>query len=118
MKRISTHILDIGLGKPARDVPVRLERHEAHGGWRRLNDARTDADGRCAQLLPAQELGSEHLSSGNYRLVFDTASYFKANNVEGLYPVVEITFHVREGESHFHVPLLLSAHGYTTYRGS
>jgi 5-hydroxyisourate hydrolase len=113
MKRISTHVLDLNRGKPARDVPVRLEKHEPHGGWRRLNDARTDQDGRCAQLLT-----SEDLSPGNYRLVFDTESYFKTNDIEGLYPVVEVTFHVREGESHFHIPLLLSAHGYTTYRGS
>lgn len=117
MKRISTHVLDVSSGRPARDVPVRLEKHEAHGGWQRLNDAHTDADGRCPQLLPSEDR-TEVLTPGNYRLVFDTASYFKANNLEGLYPVVEITFHVREGESHFHIPLLLSAHGYTTYRGS
>jgi 5-hydroxyisourate hydrolase len=118
MKRISTHVLDVSSGSPARDIPVRLEKHEAHGGWRRLNDARTDADGRCPQLLPLGDLTAEEMTPGNYRLVFDTASYFKANNLKGLYPVVEITFHVSEGESHFHIPLLLSANGYTTYRGS
>jgi 5-hydroxyisourate hydrolase len=51
-------------------------------------------------------------------LAFDTAGYHLAQNVQGIYPVVEITFYVREGESHFHIPLLLSPHGYTTYRGS
>jgi 5-hydroxyisourate hydrolase len=113
MKRISTHVLDVSRGQPARDVPVRLEKHEARDGWRRLNERRTDTDGRCSQLLPADDL-----SPGNYRLVFDTASYFESNDIEGFYPVVEVTFQVREGESHFHIPLLLSAHGYTTYRGS
>jgi 5-hydroxyisourate hydrolase len=113
MKRISTHILDVNRGKPAHDVPVRLERQEASGDWRLVTSAQTDHDGRCGQLLPTEEL-----PSGTYRLVFDTASYFRVINVEGLFPVVEITFQVRDGESHFHIPLLLTANGYTTYRGS
>ncbi len=60
----------------------------------------------------------ETLRAGIYRLTFDTASYHHAQNHEGLYPVIEITFQVRGGESHLHIPLLLSPHGYTTYRGS
>jgi len=114
MNRISTHILDLALGKPAKDVPVRLERQESNGGWRVLSLLRTDNDGRCAQMFPE----NESLRAGNYRLAFDTAGYHLAQNVQGLYPVVEITFYVREGESYFHIPLLLSPHGYTTYRGS
>jgi 5-hydroxyisourate hydrolase len=113
MNRISTHILDISRGKPALDVPVQLEKREAPGHWRPLHSNHTDQDGRCTQMLP-----SEELIPGIYRLVFDTASYFDSIGVQALYPVVEITFHVREGESHFHIPLLLSANGYTTYRGS
>jgi 5-hydroxyisourate hydrolase len=112
MKRISTHILDLGRGRPAGNVPVRLERQEA-GTWRALNSARTDPDGRCGQLLPDDEL-----PPGLYRLAFDTAGYFEALKIAALYPVVEVTFQVREGESQFHIPLLLSANGYTTYRGS
>jgi 5-hydroxyisourate hydrolase len=114
MKRISTHVLDTALGKPAKDVPVRLERQETIGEWRLLASARTDHDGRCPQLLPDDGV----LHAGLYRLTFDTASYFAAQKVGALYPVVEITFQVRENESHFHIPLLLSANGYTTYRGS
>jgi 5-hydroxyisourate hydrolase len=114
MNRISTHILDLVLGRPAKDVPVRLERQESNGEWRVLSLLRTDNDGRCAQMLPE----NESLRAGNYRLAFDTAGYYLSQNVQGLYPVVEITFLVREGESHFHIPLLLSPHGYTTYRGS
>jgi len=114
MNRISTHILDTAQGKPAKDVPVRLERQDPAGEWRVLNLLRTDGDGRCTQLLPE----NEPLRAGLYRLAFDTASYHRAQNTQGLYPVVEITFQVRDGESHFHVPLLLSPHGYTTYRGS
>jgi len=113
MNRISTHILDVQLGKPADNILIHLEKREAPGHWRPLHSERTDADGRCAQMLPGDEL-----SPGIYRLVFDTASYFEVVGVKALYPVVEVTFQVREGESHFHIPLLLSANGYTTYRGS
>jgi 5-hydroxyisourate hydrolase len=114
MNRISTHVLDTAQGKPAKDIPVRLERQESSGEWRVLSSSRTDGDGRCAQLLPENDT----LREGNYRLAFDTANYHLAQKIQGLYPVVEITFHVRDGESHFHIPLLLSPHGYTTYRGS
>jgi 5-hydroxyisourate hydrolase len=114
MSRISTHVLDTSLGKPAAGVPVRLERQERAGNWVSLRSAQTDGDGRCPQLLPE----SLALSEGIYRLVFETSSYYASQRVAGLYPVVEITFEVRKGESHFHVPLLLSPNGYTTYRGS
>lgn len=113
MKRISTHVLDVSLGKPASDLPVRLERQAGPGDWRPVQSARTDRDGRCGQLLPDGEL-----IAGVYRLVFDTASYFDAQKVDGLYPTVEVTFRVRDREFQFHIPLLLSANGYTTYRGS
>ena len=111
MKRISTHILDLMHGRPAGDVPVRLERQESSGNWRIVGSAPTDVDGRCV-LLECE------LTAGWYRLVFDTGSYFRALNIEALYPVVEVTFQVRDGESLFHIPLLLSANGYTTYRGN
>ena len=114
MNRISTHVLDTAQGKPAKDVPVRLERQESSGEWRVLSSSRTDGDGRCPQLLSENDT----LREGNYRLAFDTSNYHLAQKIQGLYPVVEITFHVRDGESHLHIPLLLSPHGYTTYRGS
>jgi len=114
MKRISTHILDIVQGKPARDMPVRLEKQSKSGDWRVLTSARTDQDGRCAQLLPE----GEDLSAGTYRLIFDTGNYYALQEVVALYPVVEVTFQALEGESQFHIPLLLSPNGYTTYRGS
>ena len=114
MKRISSHVLDTTRGKPAKDVMVRLERKEADGKWVQLKSSRTDEDGRCGQLLPE----NESLCAGLYRLLFDTASYYAAQNIEPFYPVVEINFQVRTGESHFHIPLLLSPNGYTTYRGS
>jgi 5-hydroxyisourate hydrolase len=114
MNRISTHVLDTALGKPAMDVPLRLERQDASGNWVAVASARTDQDGRCGQLLS----DGNTLRAGLYRLTFDTANYFAATKIDGLYPMVEITFQVRDGESHFHIPLLLSPNGYTTYRGS
>lgn len=114
MKRISTHVLDIASGKPASGVPLRLEFRQPAGAWRSLSSARTDADGRCSQLLSE----NEELGEGVYRLTFDTAAYFGSQGIQGLYPFVEITFQVRSGDAHYHIPLLLSPNGYTTYRGS
>lgn len=114
MSRISTHVLDVSLGKPAKDVSVRLERRDHSGDWLVLFSSRTGADGRCTQLLPADA----SLHAGVYRLNFDTASYFQAQEIATLYPLIEVAFQVLEGESQFHIPLLLSPNGYTTYRGS
>ena len=114
MTRISTHVLDTARGAPAKDMSVHLERHESSGEWRIVGAGRTDQDGRCNELLP----DGEKLLPGVYRLAFDTASYFAALGAHGLYPIVQVTFSVRDGETHFHIPLLLSPHGYTTYRGS
>src|SRR5579864_1493325 len=113
MNRISTHVLDLDLGKPASGISVRLDMRDESGTWRLLSSGQTDQDGRCSQLLK-----DEKLSPGFYRLHFDTATYFAARKIETLYPFVEVTFRVRDGESHFHIPLLLSANGYTTYRGT
>ena len=114
MTRISTHVLDTARGIPAKDVSVQLERQESSSHWRAVGAARTDSDGRCPQLLP----DGEALAPGVYRLAFDTAGYFKGQGIKGLYPMVQITFEARQGDSHFHIPLLLSPNGYTTYRGS
>jgi 5-hydroxyisourate hydrolase len=113
VKGISTHVLDLALGRPARDVAVQLERQEV-SDWRLIASGRTNQDGRCNQLLPEED----NLAPGFYRLVFDTANYFAGQKIDALYPVVEITFRVKDGESRFHIPLLLSPNGYTTYRGS
>jgi 5-hydroxyisourate hydrolase len=114
MTQVSTHVLDTSLGTPARNVAVRLERHEHSGDWRMVKMGRTDHDGRCGELVS----GGDTLAPGVYRLTFDTAGYYAAREIQGLFPLVQITFSVRDGETHFHIPLLLSPHGYTTYRGS
>jgi 5-hydroxyisourate hydrolase len=110
---ISTHILDTALGRPAAGVPITLARM-TNGVWSHINDAATDADGRCKHLLPP----AQPLHSGIYRIHFETSAYYKPNGLTGLYPYVEIVFIVSEGEQHYHIPLLLTANGYTTYRGS
>src|SRR4051812_30918316 len=104
---ISTHILDTANGKPAADVPVSLS-HEEQSGWKQMYAAKTDADGRCKQMLPH----GARLERGVYRIRFETAAHYAAMKVTGLYPYVEIVFEVRDAEQHFHIPLLLTANGY------
>jgi len=114
MKGVSTHVLDMVHGKPVMDLSVRLEKQNAAGDWRLLTSERTDQDGRCAQLLPQ----GEDLSPGVYRLIFDVGNYYGLQKTDALYPAVAVMFQARAGEAHFHIPLLLSPNGYTTYRGS
>jgi 5-hydroxyisourate hydrolase len=100
---LSTHVLDTARGRPAGGVPVLLL--DASGSA--LADAVTDDDGRVAAL------GAD-LAAGVYTVRFTVESYQPG----GFYPEVTVTFTVAEGESHYHVPLLLSPYGYSTYRGS
>jgi 5-hydroxyisourate hydrolase len=110
---ISTHILDTALGRPAVGVPLTLSRM-IDEAWLSIHDAITDADGRCKYLLPK----TQPLHPGTYRIHFDTSAYYKHHHLQCLYPYVEIVFDVRDSEQHYHIPLLLTANGYTTYRGS
>lgn len=114
MSGISTHVLDLSAGRPAAGVRVTLERRREDRGWTALPEARTDRDGRVTSLLP--EGGS--LEGGTYRLRFETGAYFAERGLETFHPFVEIVFTVADPAEHHHVPLLLSPHGYTTYRGS
>jgi len=113
MSGITTHVLDTARGRPAAGVPVLLEVQEK-GGWREIGRAETDADGRARNLIPA----GPALSAGIYRLTFDLESYFRTAGIEAFYPQAAIVFQVRDANQHYHVPLLLSPFGYTTYRGS
>jgi 5-hydroxyisourate hydrolase len=112
MKSVSTHVLDIHRGRPAEGVPVTLDRKDGDT-FTRIKQGATDADGRVKELVPEGQL-----TSGTYRITFDTGVYFAAQNVEGFYPEASIVFVIRDPAAHYHVPLLLSAHGYSTYRGS
>ena len=108
MSLITTHVLDAALGSPAAGIDVKL--FDAAG--RELATGTTDADGRIG------ELGPETLAPGAYSLHFAVAPYFERINTPTFYPVVAIHFTVRHGESHYHVPVLLSPFAYSTYRGS
>jgi 5-hydroxyisourate hydrolase len=110
---ISTHVLDTSAGRPADGVPVRLQRLEGDG-WVDVSRDATNADGRVAALLPP----GTPASTGTFRLTFDVAAYFAARGQETFYTTVAIDFVVRDAAQHYHVPLLLSPFGYSTYRGS
>lgn len=110
---LSTHILDTALGRPAAGVAVSLARRDG-AEWTVLNESRTDADGRIKSLSVLPSDGDE---PSIFRLRFATAPYFAALGQKTLYPYVDIVFQMEDG-AHYHIPLLLTAHGYTTYRGS
>jgi len=114
MKGISTHVLDTAIGRPAQGVLIKLERNTPGAGWMLLAECLTDASGRIAQMLPA----NEHLHLGGYRLRFDVETYFGEQQKVTFFPEVTIQFEIRDEASHYHVPLLLSPYGYSTYRGS
>jgi 5-hydroxyisourate hydrolase len=109
---LSTHILDTALGRPAANVALTLSQLDAET-WRTIGTGHTDADGRCKTLL-----GDHPFTAATYKLRFHTAPYFDALNLPSLYPYIEIVFTVADAAQHHHIPLLLAANGYTTYRGS
>ena len=113
MSSITTHVLDSSRGQPAVGVPATLE-VEAAGGWKLVGKGTTNSDGRISELIPKDT----PLTAGVYRLIFDTAKYFSAQNLEGFYPQVTIVFKIQDPAQHYHVPLLLNPFGYSTYRGS
>lgn len=110
---ISTHVLDTSIGRPAPAVDVRVA-VQRDGAWAEIARTATDHDGRVTRLLPL----SADLSPGAYRLTFDIGAYFRARGVESFYSSVTVEFVIRDSESHYHVPLLVSPFGYSTYRGS
>ena len=97
---LSVHILNQQTGKPAADVTVTLEK-------------KADKDGRIKALWPEQTA-----TTGDYRVVFKTGDYFKKQNLESFFPEIPVEFHINKVNEHYHVPLLLSQYGYSTYRGS
>ena len=113
MGSISTHVLDTAIGKPAAGVPVSLET-AGTSTCEVLARATTDGNGRISAILPE----GHDLQAGLYRLTFDTTAYFRPRNVDSFFPEVAILFEVRDATQHYHVPLLLSPFGYSTYRGS
>ena len=110
---ITTHVLDTSRGHPAAGISVKLERLSGTSNWQAIAEGKTNSDGRITDLLP-----SGSLVVGRYRLIFAVAEYFAANGVTSFYPQVSVEFQVSAQLEHYHVPLLLSPFGYSTYRGS
>ncbi|MCE9673414.1 hydroxyisourate hydrolase [Myxococcus stipitatus] len=114
MSTLSTHVLDTHRGRPASGVPISLEVQGAGGEWKTLARGVTNDDGRVRDFLPA----GARVEPGVYRMSFDTGAYFRALGVRGFYPSVTVVFELAAPDEHYHVPLLLSPFGYSTYRGS
>ena len=105
MSGLTTHVLDTSRGRPGAGVSVILQRRGEE--WDPVARAVTDADGR-ARLL-------DDIEPGIYKITFDTGSYFDG---ETFFPEASVVFEVRDAKAHYHVPLLVSPFGYSTYRGS
>jgi len=114
MNGITTHVLDIARGCPAVGVPVLLEVRGDDDRWSLLGQGSTDGDGRLRTLVPA----GVALEPKVYKITFDTDAYFRALGVAGFYPEASVVFRVLDAGQHYHVPLLLSPYGFSTYRGS
>jgi 5-hydroxyisourate hydrolase len=113
MSPITSHVLDTARGRPARQLKLTLARMDATGTWRTLAERLTNDDGRVTDLLAPGTL-----EVGTHRLIFDTGAYFRANAEQVFYPEVVVVFSIESTSEHYHVPLLLSPFGYSTYRGS
>jgi 5-hydroxyisourate hydrolase len=111
---ITTHILDTAKGRPAAGVQVLLEFRGEGGDWHSISRGTTDLDGRLRTLYP----DTKPLAPGVYRLTFDTGRYFETSGATAFYPEVVVVFETSPGEKHYHVPLLLSPFGFSTYRGT
>ncbi len=115
---ITTHVLDLARGRPAVGLAVVLEKASdtasSPSGWSEIGQARTDDDGRVSAFAPLPV----SIDPGTYRLRFATGTYFAERGVASFFPEVAIVFAVVAPPEHYHVPLLLSPFGYSTYRGS
>lgn len=119
MGRLSTHVLDVVAGGPARGVAVELRRLAPSGGAETVSQAVTNADGRTDAPL----LSGADLRVGAYELLFHVGDYFRTRGTPGLpdppfLDRVPIRFGIADPGGHYHVPLLVSPWSYSTYRGS
>ena len=112
MSSITTHVLDTAHGRPAAGVRVELHRKSGNA-WEQVGEGRTDANGRCQNLA-----GDKRIETGTYRLLFHASQYYEGAHTETFYSEIPIIFEVEDVGAHYHVPLLLSPYGYSTYRGS
>jgi 5-hydroxyisourate hydrolase len=111
--QLSSHILDVSKGLPAAGVKIKLEKYNKESKiWSFVDERNTDSNGRISNFLPSKQ---DNL--GIFKLTYYIRDYFKKNNIESFYPFIEVVFEIRD-KNHYHVPITLSAYGYSTYRGS
>jgi 5-hydroxyisourate hydrolase len=113
MSPITTHVLDTLCGRPAAGIEVALQ-IRLDGEWKQIGNGATDPNGRCNTLMAVDG----EIQSGTYRLLFGVGAYYRAQQTETFYSEIPIIFEVRDLKAHYHVPLLISPFGYSTYRGS
>ena len=113
MSGITTHVLDTAQGRPASGVAVTLSVRVGES-WKELVRTATGADGRVANMLPAQTPAAPGTT---YRLRFEVGAYFAAQDIASFFPAIEVVF-TQQDDRHHHVPLLVSPFGYSTYRGT
>ena len=113
MSQITTHVLDTAIGKPAEGIDLTLS-HLVDNEWNLLSGGTTNSDGRVGSLLADDVV----LPAGRYKVLFVTEAYFENQGVDAFYPYAEIVFDITGAGEHYHIPLLLSPFGYSTYRGS
>ncbi len=113
MSQVTTHVLDTMKGMPAQGIAISLQKKGNADDWQTISSGITNQDGRIGDLLSDGQL----LEPGIYRMEFETKSYFERLDVLSFYPLVTIDFHISDSH-HYHIPLLLSPFGYSTYRGS
>lgn len=112
--QLSSHILDISKGMPAKDVKISLEKQVQHSMWMLVAEKHTDENGRVSDFLP-QKVGTDNI--GIYKLIFYVEPYFQSQQVDTFYPYIEVVFEIKD-DKHYHVPITLSPYGYSTYRGN
>ena len=110
--QLTSHVLDTSLGRPGKDMTIKMQEFK-NNAWQTVSQGVTNDDGRVADLLAP----GRHLEHKNYKMIFETGTYFQQNKIEGFYPEVEIQFTVMD-DKHYHVPLLINPFGFSTYRGS
>ena len=110
---ISVHVLSTEDGKPAAGVAVVLEKKDGDT-WKEIAQSVTEASGRISALFPADQT----FEKGDYRVDFETGDYYRKQSHATYFPEITIPFTIEDTTQHYHIPLLLSPFGYTTYRGS
>lgn len=110
---LSVHVLNLESGTPTPGISVDLE-HKEQDKWVKLSSGVTDKNGRISALFPE----GKKVETGDYKVVFKTGDYYQKVQHKSFFPEIPVIFHMESSEPHYHIPLLLSPYGYSTYRGN